>query len=137
MPQGNDKRLVAKGNPSLVSFGRKLRKEMTKEERRLWYNFLSKYPVRFYRQKILGQYIVDFYCAGAKLVIELDGSQHYDEVTEQKDLERTAYLQQFGLLVLRFSNLEVNRNFRGICEQIDIIVKQRVQDPSAPAGHLP
>ena len=125
MPQGNDKRLVAKGNPSLVSFGRKLRKEMTKEERRLWYNFLSKYPVRFYRQKILGQYIVDFYCAKAKLVVELDGSQHFDETGLVRDAIRSQYLESLGLHVLRFSNTDIHRNLRGVCQAIDNTVAER------------
>ena len=97
---------------------------MTKEERRLWYDFLRTYPIRFLRQKILGNYIVDFYCAKVKLVIELDGSGHYTETTQQNDIERTNFLQNYGLTVIRLSNLEVNRNFRGVCEYIDVTVKQ-------------
>ena len=79
-------------NKSLVKIGRILRKNMTKEERHLWYDFLREYSVRFIRQKIIGNYIVDFYCAKANLVIELDGSQHYDEIGINKDIERTKYL---------------------------------------------
>ena len=100
---------------------------MTKEERRLWYDCLRTYPVRFLRQKVLGRYIVDFYCAEAKLVIELDGSQHFEKVELAKDAERTAFLARYGLSVLRIPNSEVNQNFRGVCEYIDNAVKQSLQ----------
>ena len=113
-----------KHNKQLVPFAKQLRKEMTKEERHLWYDFLRSYPVRFSRQKVLGKYIADFYSAEAKLVIELDGSQHYEDMNAEKDAERTAFLEAYGLTVLRFPNNEVNRNFRGVCEAIDIAVKQ-------------
>ena len=113
-----------KHNKTLVSNARELRKNMTKEERHLWYDFLRSYPVKFLRQKILGKYIVDFYCAEAKLVIELDGSQHYEEAGLQKDVERTAYLEQYGIQVLRIPNNAVNQNFSGVCEYIDLFVKQ-------------
>ena len=113
-----------KHNKSLVSNARNLRKNMTKEERHLWYDFLRFYPVRFYRQKVLGHYIADFYCAQAKLVVELDGSQHFEETGSAKDAERTAFLQQYGLRVVRIPNNEVNRNYRGVCEYIDAVVKQ-------------
>jgi len=102
---------------------------MTKEERHLWYDFLRFYPVRFSRQKVLGKYIVDFYSAEAKLVIELDGSQHYDADEMQKDAERTAFLEGYGLAVIRIPNNEVSRNFRGICEYIDAAVKQSLSQP--------
>jgi len=114
-----------KHNTELISNARGLRKNMTKEERHLWYDFLRSYPVRFLRQKVLGKYIVDFYCAEAKLVIELDGSQHYEETGAAKDAERTAYLEQYGLKILRIPNNEVNRNFSGVCEYIDRAVKQQ------------
>ena len=97
---------------------------MTKEERHLWYDFLRSYPIRFSRQKVLGKYIVDFYCAEAKLVIELDGSQHYEETAIEKDTERTLYLEQYGLKILRIPNNQVNQNFNGVCEYIDNEVKQ-------------
>ena len=113
-----------KHNKALVGIAKKLRKDMTKEEKHLWYDFLREYPIRFIRQKILGKYIVDFYCAKAKLVIELDGSQHYEEQGEIHDAERTKYLGKFGVKVLRFSNYEVNRNFEGVCIQINEEVKQ-------------
>ena len=113
-----------KHNTSLVTNARNLRKSMTKEERHLWYDFLRPYPVKFLRQKILGKYIVDFYCAKAKLIVELDGSQHYESKNMEYDRQRTAYLEQYGLRVLRIPNNEVNRNFSGVCEYIDGAVKQ-------------
>ena len=90
----------------------------------MWYDFLRTYPVKFLRQKVLGKYIVDFYSAEAKLMIELDGSQHYEDEGIEKDAERTAYLEQYGLQVLRIPNNRVNQNFKGVCEYIDLIVKQ-------------
>ena len=113
-----------KHNKQLVPLAKQLRKEMTKEERHLWYDFLRSYPVRFSRQKVLGKYIADFYSAEAKLVIELDGSQHYEESNIEKDTERTAFLESYGLTVIRIPNNEVSRNFRGVCEYIDTAVKQ-------------
>ncbi|MBE5795490.1 MAG: DUF559 domain-containing protein [Clostridiales bacterium] len=97
---------------------------MTKEERHLWYDFLRSYPVRFSRQKVFGKYIADFYSAEAKLVIELDGSQHYEDRSIAKDADRTAFLDGYGLTVFRIPNNEFSRNFRGVCEYIDAIVKQ-------------
>ena len=113
-----------KHNKSLVPNAKTLRKNMTKEERHLWYDFLKDYPVRFTRQKVLGHYIVDFYCAKAGLIIELDGSQHFEPETLEKDAQRTDYLEQYGLSVIRIPNNEVMKNFRGVCEYIDIMVKQ-------------
>ncbi len=116
--------MQSKHNKQLVPFAKRLRKEMTKEERHLWYDFLRTYPVRFSRQKVLGKYIADFYSAEARLVIELDGSQHYEEIGTQKDAARTAFLEGYGLKVLRIPNNEVSRNFLGVCEYIDTAVKQ-------------
>ena len=116
--------MQSKHNKQLVPLARQLRKEMTKEERHIWYNFLRTYPVRFSRQKVLGKYIADFYSAEAKLVIELDGSQHYEDINAEKDAERTAFLEAYGLTVIRIPNNEVTRNFRGVCEYIDTAVKQ-------------
>ena len=113
-----------KHNKKLVPIAKTLRKNMTKEERRLWYNFLRTYPVRFLRQKIIGNYVVDFYCAKANLVIELDGSGHYTEEGMQHDKERTAFLEEYGLKIVRISNTEIHKNFHGVCEYIDLIVKQ-------------
>ena len=116
--------MQSKHNKQLVPLARQLRKEMTKEERHLWYDYLRSYPVRFSRQKVLGKYIADFYSAEAKLVIELDGSQHYEAENIENDAERTAFLESYGLTVIRIPNNEVNRNFRGVCEYIDTAVKQ-------------
>ena len=115
-----------KYNRNLVPFAKELRKNMTPEERHLWYDFLKTYPVRFTRQKIVENYIADFYCASAKLVIELDGSQHYEEAGREKDRIRTEHIEKFGLVVLRIPNNEVHENFRGVCEYIDEAVKQRL-----------
>ena len=116
--------MQSKHNKQLVPFAKQLRKEMTKEERHLWYDFLRNYPIRFSRQKVLGKYIADFYSAEVKLVIELDGSHHYEDVNTEKDTERTAFLEGYGLTALRIPNNEVMRNFRGVCEYIDAAVKQ-------------
>ena len=105
-------------NPGLLGHARNLRKEMTPQERKLWYLFLQKYPVKFYKQRIIGPFIVDFYCASAKLVIEIDGSQHYDTPGMMHDLKRTEYLQQQGLKVLRFSNADINSRFSNVCDTI-------------------
>ena len=118
-----------KHNKCIVHNAKTLRKNMTKEERHLWYDFLRTYPIRFLRQKILGKYIVDFYSAEAKLIIELDGSQHYEEQSIIKDTERTAYLEQYDLKIIRIPNNQVNQNFRGICEYIDNVVKQSLSQP--------
>ena len=105
-------------NPELTKYSQKLRREMTKEERRLWYDFLKPLPLPVRRQKVVGPYIVDFYCASAKLVIELDGSQHYEDEHQARDRARDEYLQGLGLTVLRFSNLDVNQSFEGVCQEI-------------------
>ena len=91
---------------------------MTKEEAHLWYQFLCRYPLRFRRQYVIGNYIVDFYCHQARLVVELDGSQHYTPEEMEYDQKRTAYLESLGLKVIRFSNLDVIHNFRAVCEAI-------------------
>ena len=115
-----------KHNKAMVPIARQLRTNMTKEERRLWYDFLSAYPIRFTRQKVLGKYIVDFYCAKANIVIELDGSGHYTDEGIVYDEERTAFLEEYGLTVVRITNIEVNQKFKDVCEYIDGIVKSRL-----------
>ena len=113
-----------KHNSKIVPFAKELRKNMTKEERHLWYDFLKTYPVRFLRQKVLGRYIADFYCAKANVVIELDGSQHYEDEGLVNDKKRTEYLEQYGIKVIRISNLDVLKNFEGVCMYINHEVKQ-------------
>ena len=112
-------------NSALKQYARELRKNQTKEERLLWNAFLSKYPQRFKRQYIIGNYIVDFYCHKASLVVELDGSQHYDPQTQAQDAVRTKYLESLGLKVLRFSNLDVLRQFQAVCQVIDSEAQNR------------
>lgn len=110
----------------LTPTAKMLRKNATKEENLLWQYFLKNYPVRFRRQKVLGKYIVDFYCAQAQIVVELDGSQHYSEAGNKADAERTAFLQQYGLTVVRIPNNEVTENLSGVCDYIDRLVRERV-----------
>ena len=105
-------------NKNLTNISKTLRKQMTKEEKRLWYDFLKHLPVTVNRQKVIGNYVVDFYCASAKIVIELDGSQHYEEQARENDNERDAYLNSLGIKVLRYSNYDFNRRFDGVCADI-------------------
>ncbi len=105
-------------NPSLKPYAQKLRRDMTKEERRLWYDFLKSLSVTVKRQMVIGPYIVDFYIASAKLVIELDGSQHYEEEGIRTDQERDRFLAERNIQVLRFSNEDVNHHFDGVCAKI-------------------
>jgi len=112
-------------NNDLLHTARKLRREMTPQELRLWYRFLRRYPVKIYKQRIIGNYIVDFYCASASLVIEVDGSQHYEETGIEQDAERTAYLNALGLEVIRFSNRDINCEFSAVCEYIDRVIQER------------
>ena len=117
-------------NKNLKNNAQMLRKNMTKEEAHLWYQFLCRYPLRFRRQYVIGNYITDFYCYQAKLVVELDGSQHYSPEEIEYDQRRTNCLQMQGLCVLRFSNLDVMRRFRDVCEAIDMTAKKRAtQNP--------
>lgn len=105
-------------NDALTQKARSLRKNMTQEEHLLWNNFLRRYQPRFHRQYVIGNYIVDFYCHQAKLVVELDGSQHYTPEEKEYDRKRTDYLESVGLKVVRFSNLDITRRFRDVCEEI-------------------
>ena len=115
-----------KHNAAFTESARALRKNMTKEERHLWYDFLRSHSVRFLRQKVIDRYIVDFYCHDARLIVELDGSQHFDPKNKQRDLERTRVLESRGLQVIRIPNNEVNQNFRSVCEYIDHLVQERI-----------
>lgn len=115
-----------KHNKKLTANAKDLRKNMTKEERHLWYDFLRNYPIRFLRQKVIDNYIADFYCHTARLVIELDGSQHYSEDGLIKDKIRTEKIEERNLTVIRIPNNYVNNNFRDVCEYIDDIVKQKL-----------
>ena len=114
----------------LISRAKELRKNATPQENHLWYDFLKSYPVMFQRQKAISCFIVDFYCHAAKLVIEIDGSQHYTDKGSAHDNARTNALSDYGLLVLRYSNYEINTRFDGVCEQIDLTVRERMKDDS-------
>ena len=116
---------IPKDNTQLEN-ARRLRREMTPHERKLWYLFLRKYPVKIYKQRIIGKFIVDFYCASARLVIELDGSQHYTEQGKCYDKERTAMIEAYGVQVLRFSNREVDSNLAGVCQTIAQTIHTRL-----------
>jgi very-short-patch-repair endonuclease len=113
-------------NKNLIKIAQNLRRKMTKEERHLWYDFLMRYPVQFNRQKVIGNYIVDFYCHKAKVVIELDGSQHYEEDGLNNDKLRAKFFNKLGLEILRIPNNEIWDNFLGTCEAIDNLVKPRI-----------
>ena len=105
-------------NAKLTPNAKILRRNMTKEERHLWYDFLKTLPVTVHRQKVIGSYIVDFYCAAAKLVIELDGSQHYEAQGKTQDSARDGYLNGLGMTILRYSNFDVRQNFSAVCQDI-------------------
>ena len=115
-----------KYNKDIVHLAKQLRKNQSKEERHLWYDFLRDYPIRFTRQKVLYRYIADFYCAKAKLVIELDGSQRFEQIVVQNDEFRTEYLENHGLKVLRITNDKINNDSVNVCNYIDSIVRQNV-----------
>ena len=124
-------------NKEFISLAKTLRKNMTPWERKLWYEFLREYPIRFQRQKVVGNYIVDFYCAKAGLVIELDGGGHYQPEQIQKDLDRTNTLTRMNLCVLRFCNTEIDTNFSGVCETIDRAAKGEPLPQSTYGRQLP
>ncbi len=115
-------------NNKMLPVARRLRREMTPQEKTLWYQFLRSYPVKIYKQRIIESFVVDFYCAEARLVIELDGSQHYTEQGKAYDEERSSIMEGYGVEVLRFTNLEVDREFDAVCERIDARIKQRTAE---------
>ncbi len=111
----------------LLETARYLRRKMTPHERKLWYCYLRKYPVKIYKQRIIDSFVVDFYCASAKLVIEIDGIQHLTRNGIQHDRERTKILEQYGLQVVRFTNLEIDDEFPKVCNTIDYIIRHRIE----------
>ena len=113
-----------KHNKMLTENAKILRNNMTKEEKHLWYDYLKKCPVRFSRQKVLGKYIADFYSAEAKIVIELDGAQHFEKENRIYDEKRTEFLEQYDLKIIRIPNGEINTNFEGICRYLDKQIEQ-------------
>ena len=110
----------------LTGRARELRKNMTPEEKKLWYQFLRGYPIHIYRQRVLGNYIVDFFCLRANLAIELDGSQHYQPAQIEYDRIRAWRLEAIGVQVLRFTNREVRENFPGVCQAIHNAIQSRI-----------
>ena len=123
-----------KTNETMRSRAQQLRKNATPEENTLWYQYLRQYPVQFRRQCVFERYIVDFYCAKAMLVVELDGSQHYDPEMARQDAVRTRYLESLGIRVLRFSNRDIRENLRYVCQMIDTVVKERCNTVTAGSG---
>ncbi len=117
-------------NKDNVILARSLRKNMTPWERKLWYNFLRTYSPRFQRQKLLGNYIVDFYCSKAKIIIELDGGGHFEPEQIRKDNERTVYLESTGLKVIRISNTAIDKNFNEVCEYIHRMILETTDKAS-------
>ena len=113
-------------NKNLTPYAKVLRKNMTPEERNLWYKFLRQYKVRFLRQKVVKNYIVDFYCSKASLIIEIDGGQHYEDSAMLNDRLRDEELSKLGYKVLRFTNLDIKNNFEGVCSVIDKNVQERI-----------
>jgi very-short-patch-repair endonuclease len=113
-------------NKKLTPNAQSLRRKMTKEEAKLWYQFLCRYQPRFHRQYVIGNYITDFYCHQAKLVVELDGGQHCSLEEIEYDQKRTQFLQSQGLTVLRFSNLDVMRQFSSVCQVIDRAITEGI-----------
>jgi very-short-patch-repair endonuclease len=119
-------------NKKNTTLAKNLRKNSTSQENHLWYDFLSKYAVRFQRQKPIDNFIADFYCHKVKLIIEIDGSQHYTEQGRQKDEYRTEILEGYDLRVIRFTNQQVDENFYGVCEFIDAVVKASLREGGGP-----
>ena len=114
-------------NKNILKNAVSLRKNATKQEKHLWYDFLSNYPVRFQRQKTIGNYIADFYCSQVKLIIEIDGLQHYTQGAAEYEKERTEYMNSLGIVIIRFKNAEIDHNFRTVCNQIDYKVKELLE----------
>ncbi|MBR3965617.1 MAG: endonuclease domain-containing protein [Clostridia bacterium] len=116
-----------KHNKNLVPVARMLRKNMTKEEKHLWYDYLQKSEYKFTRQKIIGKYIADFYCPEADLIIEIDGSQHYTDEGIKYDAERTEFIENFNITVIRIKNTDINRNFIGVCTYLENVLREKTK----------
>ena len=121
-------------NKNNIPLAKALRKNMTSWECKLWYDFLRNYPACFQRQKPIGNYIVDFYCAKARLVLELDGGGHYDSEQIEKDFERTKALNEMRLKSLRICNIDIDHNFNGVCEMIDLTIRGSLPQSASPTA---
>ena len=119
-------------NHNLKDNAIKLRREMTRQEKHLWYDFLRHYPIKIYKQRIIDNFIADFYCHQARLIIEIDGSQHYTPEGKLSDAERTEILERYGLSVIRFSNRDIDDKFDGVCSMIDKVIKERIEKSDDP-----
>ena len=115
-------------NKDILAFARELRRNMTPQEKHLWYDFLRAYPIKVYRQRIIGNYIADFYCHRARLVIELDGAQHYTLEGKNYDELRTEAIGKYGIKVIRFQNSDIDDAFAGVCYMIDKEIKSRLEN---------
>jgi len=119
-----------KKNNNLLNIARILRRNMTRQENHLWYDFLRHYPIKIYKQRIIDNFVVDFYCHKARLVIELDGSQHYTKQGKAHDEARTEIFEKYGIYVLRFTNTDVDEKFEGVCYMIDKTIRERSESLS-------
>ena len=122
------KQLPIEKNQNLLNIAKILRHNMTRQEKHLWYDFLQHYPTKIYKQRIIDNFIADFYCHQARLVIELDGSQHYSSAGKLHDAQRTEVFKKYGLQVLRFSNKDIDEKFNGVCYMIDKTIKERIEN---------
>ena len=121
-------KLTLKKNNELLNVAKILRRNMTKQEKHLWYDFLRKYPIKIYKQRIIDNFIADFYCAKARLVIEIDGSQHLTKKGIAHDEERTEILKKYGLKVIRFLNQDIDQRFYIVCCEIDRVIQERIKE---------
>ena len=120
-------------NEKNITLAKNLRKNATPQENHLWYDFLSKYEIRFQRQKAIDNFIADFYCYKAKIIIEIDGSQHYTKDGKEKDEFRTEILEGYDLRIIRFTNYQIDTNFGGVCRYIDTAVKAFLREEGGAA----
>ena len=120
-----DENKIAK-NGNLLDNAKILRRNMTQQEKHLWYDFLQHYPEKIYKQRIIDNFVADFYCHKARLIIELDGAQHYTPEGRAYDEDRTKAFEKYGLQVLRFSNKDIETKFEGVCYVIDKTIKERI-----------
>lgn len=118
-------------NKDINNIAKTLRKQMTRQERHLWYDFLRNYYVKVYRQRTIDNYVADFYCPAAKLVVELDGGQHYTEKKMLDDEHRSLIINQYGIHVVRIPNNEIDNNFYSVCTYLDGIIKKRIKGNSS------
>ncbi|MBQ8403841.1 MAG: endonuclease domain-containing protein [Clostridia bacterium] len=117
-------------NHKNIELAKNLRKNMTPQEKHLWYDYLAEYKPNFQRQKAIDNFIADFYCQKAKLIIEIDGAEHFTEDGKRRDDLRTEILEKYDLTVIRFSNFDIDKNFNTVCECIDKTVKARIEKNS-------